>query len=139
MDYNQKHVSQRGNVRTWIEGDGLEARAWRLLLDFLESRNRLFGKAQDGLIIAITTARLLLGKFFVNPWWALFIIATRLITKIITPRFPKPVPGTQENWEINLRNKLPEVMNLVRRRQAKLPKDKVFALYGLFQELGIPL
>lgn len=139
IDYYQKHVKKVGNVRTWVEGDGLEARTWHQLLDFLESRNRLFGKAQDGVVMAILAARLLLGKFPLNPWWALFIIVTRLVTKMVTPLSPQPVPGTRENWEISLRNKLPGVMNLVRSRQAKLPEDKVFALYGLFQELGIPL
>jgi hypothetical protein len=53
----------------------------------------------------------------------------------ITPEPQK----TWVSWESRLRITLIGLLNKFRRRQAELPIDKVFALYGVFKELGIPL
>lgn len=99
----------------------------------------LFGRAQDGLMIGIMAVRFLLGQRPLNSVFLLFIILTRIVTMIITPPHRLPAPGARLPWETNLRITLVVMMNFIRSREAKQPVDKVFALYGLFQSLGIPL
>ena len=135
----QKYLDTELNTRNWIRGDGRKALAWHRLLDILESRNMLVGRAQDGLMIASIAVRFLLGQRYHSSVFLLFVILTRIVTMLITPSHAVPARGTRLPWEINLRTMLAGTMNLIRNREAKQPADKVFALYGLFQDLGIPL
>jgi hypothetical protein len=125
--------------RTWIQGNGMAARAWQWLLNRLESRKRLLRILQDGLMAAIIIVRFIFGLRPLDSKFLLLVLITRLIAVIITPRKPVPPPGTRQCWEDFLRDKLPDIMNWSRRRDAKQPVDKVFALHGLFQDFGIPL
>jgi len=134
-----KALDEEGNSRTWIQGDGMTALAWQWLLNGLESRKRLLRIIRDGLMAAITIARFLFGLRPLDSKFLLLLLITRLTTMIITPRQPVPPPGTRLFWEVRLRNSLPDIMNWSRRRDAKQPVDKVFALQRLFQDCGIPL
>jgi hypothetical protein len=85
IDRYQKYLDTvGGDSRAWIQGDGRKALAWHQLLDILESRNMLFGKAQDGLMIAIIAVRFLLGQRPLNSVFLLFVVLTRIITMLIT-------------------------------------------------------
>lgn len=138
-DHSQKYADTQGNVRNWMQGDGVVARFWHLSLDLLESTHPLVGRVQDGVILAFIIVRLLLGQRPLNSVWLLFIVLTRLLTRVITPQTPVRAHGTVPKWEIAIRSKLPGIMNKLRSRDAKLPVDKVFALYGIFEELRIPI
>ncbi|KAF8850743.1 HET-domain-containing protein [Acephala macrosclerotiorum] len=139
IDQSRKYIDMRGNVRNWIQGTGVLAGIWHQCLDLLESKNRLIGKIQDSLIIAFIAVRILSGQRPLNSVWLLLIILTRLLTRVITPEAPARPPGTLPPWEVSIRSKLPVIMNKLRSRDAKLAVDKVFALYGIFEELGIPI
>ena len=139
INYGEKYLGIYGSVREWVQGDGIAAYTWLLVLEMLYSRDQLFGKVQDCLIIAIVAARCLMGERPLNSLWLLFTILFRIITRIITPQAPKIASGMLEPWEAHIRAWLPEVMNMVRSREAKLPVDKVFALYSIFEYIGIPL
>ncbi|CZR70126.1 uncharacterized protein PAC_20027 [Phialocephala subalpina] len=139
IDQSQKYMDTKGNVRNWVQGDGFSARIWHQCLDLLESRDCLVGKVQDSLILCFIVVRLLLGERPLNPGWLLIIILTRLLTEVITPQGPSRPLGVLPPWEASIRLKLPGILNKVRSRNAKLAVDKVFALYGIFEELGIPI
>lgn len=139
IDQSQKYTEMQGNVRNWVQGDGVMPRLWHHSLDVLESTHPLVGRAQDCAILSLIIVRLLLGQRPMNSLWLLFIVITRLLTRVITPDVPVRALGTMPTWEKGIRWKLPGIMNKIRSRDAKLPVDKVFALYGIFDELGIPI
>jgi hypothetical protein len=135
----RKVMNEEGDTRTWIRGDGMTARGWQWLLNRLESREGLLRILQGGLMAAIIIVHFLLRLSPLDSEFLLLVIITWLITEIITPRQAVPPPRTRLGWEIHLRHELPNIMNWSRRRDAKQPVDKVFALQRLFQDFGIPL
>jgi hypothetical protein len=134
-----KALDEEGNSRTWIQGDGMTARAWQWLLNGLERRKRLLFIFHGGLMVAIIIGRFLLRLRPLDSKFLVLVLITLLITSIITPRQPVPPPGTRPPWEVDFRDKLLKIMSGSRMRDSKQPVDKLFALHGLFQDFGIPL
>jgi hypothetical protein len=102
---NTLHNLTEDRPRSWIQGHGVNARAWHCVLDFLESRNILFGTAQNYLLAAIITIRSLLGERPLNSIFLLFVLTSRVITIVIS----------DDTFSNSLRMQLVSVAALLRR------------------------
>jgi hypothetical protein len=134
-----KVLYTEGHSRTWIQGDGMKARAWQRFLDYLEGREKLLLILYIGLAAAIAAVHYLLGPQPFDKELLMCLIITFIITRALAPAVPRPIHGTRLPWEVLLRQVLPRLMNRVRDREAKHPVDKAFALHGLFRDFDIPL
>lgn len=125
-------------IRRWLLGrSGMQgSNARKRLLDFMDNYGRPLQHAQISLIAIAILARLSMGYSHFIVWVLLFLILSCIATSILTPP-----------WKDNNAGVLGQVKTLLgvqflhktRKRQAAKPVDKIFALYGVFQELGIPV
>ncbi|KAG4439644.1 hypothetical protein IFR05_004893 [Cadophora sp. M221] len=130
----QKEFSQEGTTRSSPTGTG-----WQCVWAFCRWYRRPFEKFQDALLVDIILARLLQGQRPFDSFLLIGVIFSRMLTYFITPQIPTRAPETLPPWEITVREKLPDVLNMLRSRRATVSVDKIFALHGVFEELNIPL
>jgi len=123
-------------VRKWVPADSITYYPWQQLLNFLQDYGSTLAKSQMALTIALVLFRLHRGVRPFDSWALALLICSCSVTMILTP---SDISQERSTWEARLRSSLPSTLNRIRTRKARLPVDKVFALYGVFQELGIPL
>jgi hypothetical protein len=68
-----------------------------------------------------------------DSWGLLLLVLSAIATVLLTPT------GVFKDHELNFRGSIVNILNRTRTRQATKQVDRVFALYGVFQKLGIPL
>ena len=134
-----KVLHTEGHSRTWVQGDGVKARAWQRLLDYLKRGEKLLLILYIGLAAAILATRRLLGPQPFEKTLLMCLIIAFIMAGALIPAVPRQIHGTKLQWQVILRQMLSSLMNWVRDRQAKLPVDKAFALHGLFRDFDISL
>jgi hypothetical protein len=146
LDLYTKSELSETRVRNWVQRDSIHGRLWHGLLDFLDKDNvRWLGYAQNAILATVTAQWIRTNErpfISIDPpkrLWFFALILSRVVTSLITPVIPSIAQGARETWDQNLREKLPGVLNVLRSREAKDQRDKVFALYGVLKELGLTL
>lgn len=146
LDLYTKSELSEARVRKWVQRNSIHGRFWHGLLDFLEKDNiQWLGHAQNAILATVAAQWMLTNErpfISIDPpkrLWFFALTLSRVVASFITPAIPSVAQGARETWDQNLREKLPGVLNLLRSRDATDQRDKVFALYGVFEELGLML
>jgi hypothetical protein len=102
--------------------------------DFIRKRSESTQVGSLLAVVGILIARFAIGLRPFKTWSLLIPVVTG-----IAAAFLEPPPIRYGDWERSLKHKLIFWLNLTRARSAELPSDKVFALYGVLSNLGVPL
>jgi hypothetical protein len=119
--------------RKWFAEDSTFFDKWIAFLNFMEKYGLRISRVQLAGIAAIIMIRLSQGLRPLNYIPLAILVYTSVATLLLTPL------KTTAPWDDNLRNSFVDILNDSRNRQSTNPKDKVYALYGLLQKLGITL
>lgn len=123
-------------IRRWLLGESIDNHLdiRNRFLDFLETNEHKLATGFVFSFILGVLARLCYGLPPLRSWLLLLPILFAIVLTLLTPS------PTFKNWEEqHLQKNLVWVLHMTRIRQSTNEVDRVFALYGLFQELRIPL
>jgi len=110
----------------------------RRIVDTLEREPHFYFLCQLGVIGAIVAFRIIRGLRPLDTAWLLLPICTTIATQLLTSA-PHQVNSLHANWHCFIRREIANLLNVNRNRAATEPKDKVYALYGILQSLGVEL
>jgi hypothetical protein len=119
-------------IRRWLLRGGSPT-FLKCFLDFMDCYGRTLTKAHIFVIVFAILTRMYYGLRPLNSWGLLLPILSAIATVVLTPT------GIFKDYEWQVRKKLVDILNRTRARQATKEVDRVFALYGVLQKLGIPL
>jgi hypothetical protein len=119
--------------RKWFAKDSALFEKWINFLDFMEAYGWIISRIQLAGIAVIAMIRVFRGLRPLNYIPLVILIHACAATLLLTP------PKTDVNWDNNLRDVFVNMLNKSRDQQSANPKDKVYALYGLLQQLDIKL
>jgi hypothetical protein len=134
-DVYQKEEFSQPVIRTWasnISRPLLKTLATRLL-DFLQHYGRRALYTQSAVAIAIALGQTIRGLRPLNT----VLILPPLFSILVTTFLQSTTPSNA--WMESFRGQLVDVLNMTRFRQASEPEDKVYALYGVLESLGMNL
>ena len=107
--------------------------AWQAFLDFMEHYGLPISAFQFSVAISGILIRYFKDLRPLDSIPLAALLCFNATTFLLTP------PKSNPRWDRNLRTSFIDVLRMSRRQQATEPKDKVYALYGLLQQLEIPL
>lgn len=119
--------------RKWLPKDSALFEKWIAFLNFMEKYGLRIFRVQLAGIAAIVMIRLSQGLRPLNHIPLAILCWACAVTLLLTP------PKTDVRWDDNLRHVFINVLNKSRSQESTDPKDKVYALYGLLQQLNISL
>ena len=132
-----KALWKESPVRKWVPDDSVAYQPWQKALDFLQDHGYALAKSQICLALIAILYRISCGLSHpLNYWVVAIAIWSAVITIIITPY---DLAHKRREWEASLGESLPSVLHLIRIRQASVLVDKIFALHGVFEAIGITL
>ena len=119
--------------RMWVPKDWRIYNLWMFFLDQMEIYGLKIFNVQLMVICAWISTRLILGLRPFNSSALAVLVVLCVFTRLLTP------PRTDNFWDHNFRISLIKLLSSVRKQRTTDPKDKVYALYGLLQRLGVRL
>ncbi|TKA63258.1 hypothetical protein B0A49_09163 [Cryomyces minteri] len=119
--------------RNWVAEDSALFGYWTAFLDFMEESGQIISRTQLAVGAATIAARVYQGLRPLNSTPLSMVMWLCAATMLLTP------PPRNDHWDDKLRDVLVDVLNSSRNQQSTEPKDKVYALYGLLQALGVEL
>jgi hypothetical protein len=122
-------------IKKWLlRGKCLESTTVRKhFIQFMSNRGSTLAYLQMASICFIILVRMSYGLRPLDSWSLLLLVLSAIATVLLTPT------GVFKDHEWAVRGKIVHILNRTRTRQATKEVDRVFALYGVFQKLGIPL
>jgi hypothetical protein len=122
-------------IREWLlRGTSPESSiVGRRFLEFMSDHGFTLVYTEMCAILFTILARMYYGLRPLNSWGLLLLIPSCIATMVFTPA------GIFSDYEWKVRKKIVDILNGTRTRQATKDVDRVFALYGVFQKLGITL
>jgi len=133
LDLYRKTEWSEAQVKRWSQGCREPFPALKRFVSFMQTYGCILTAGQILVILLVILIRSHRGLRPFDSMWLAMLIFCCAVTMIFTPN------KTQADWQKELRSKIVGVLHMVRTRQATKEVDKVFALYGMLQELGIDL
>ena len=132
IDHHIMNEWNEAPIRRWLLREDSPTFLKRFL-DFMEGYGWKLAQAQIFVIVLAILTRMYYGLRPLNSLVLLLPIVSAIATVVLTPT------GAFKGYEWQVRRTLVNILNRARSRQATKELDRVFALYGVFQKLRIPI
>jgi hypothetical protein len=129
-------VFRESNQRRWFRPGSRFFKPWKAFLDFMEENGSMVTGGLYAVGAAVAAIRYFQG---LGPLESLdsiplaILVWTAVIAKLLTPK------SMGQSYHAKLKVGFIRLLNLSRSQKASLPKDKIYALYGVTQSLGVPV
>ncbi|KAH0536826.1 hypothetical protein FGG08_006324 [Glutinoglossum americanum] len=133
LDLYIKAEWNEAQVMRWLSGYTELFPTLERVANFMQTHGHIIKSGQILMILLVILIRFHRGLRPLDSMWLLLLSLCCAVTMVLIPT------QTQWDWEGQARSKIVGVLHMIRTRQATMKVDKVFALYGMLQELGINL